>query len=95
MNSNTIASEYVVYSVEYFVGMGVVDKPAYYIIGIYDTEEEAIDRKNREEENALNLGFKNLKFHVEEIKVFDSRMKKKKTKRAAYEVQESRRRWSL
>lgn len=85
--------EYVVYTVEYVVGVGKVNQPVYYVLEIYQTEEEANDRKNREEENALRLGFKTLKFYVEEIKVFDSKLEEKLTKKMAHEMQESQRRW--
>jgi hypothetical protein len=85
--------EYVVYTVEYVVGVGKVNQPVYYVLGIYQTEEEANDRKQREEENALRLGYKTLKFYVEEIKVFDSKLEKKKTRNMAHEMQETKRRW--
>ena len=84
--------EYVVYTVEYVVGVGKVNQPVYYVLGIYKTKEEANDRKQREEENALRLGYKTLKFYVEEIKVFDSKMDDK-TKKNSHEIQESQRRW--
>ena len=85
--------EYVVYTVEYVVGVGKVNQPVYYILGIYKTEEEANYRKQREEENALRLGYKTLKFYVEEIKVFDSKLEEKMTKKMAHEMQETNRRW--
>ena len=85
--------EYVVYTVEYVVGVGKINQPVYYVLEIYKTEEEANDRKQREEENALRLGYKTLKFYVEEIKVFDSKLEKKKTRNMAHEMQETKRRW--
>ena len=85
--------EYVVYTVEYVVGVGKITQPVYDVLGIYQTEEEANDRKKREEENALRLGFKTLKFYVEEIKVFDSKLEEKMTKKMAHEMQETKRRW--
>lgn len=85
--------EYVVYTVEYVVGLGIINQPVYYVLGIYKTEEEANDRKNREKEKALRLGYNTLKFYVDELKVFDSKMEKKKTRNMAHEMQETKRRW--
>ena len=34
-------SEYVVYTVEYVVGVGLVNQPVYYVLGIYKSEEAA------------------------------------------------------
>ena len=86
--------EYVVYTVEYIVGVGLKTEPVYYVLGIYKTEEEAIAKKNKEEEEAYRLGYTHLRFCVEEIPVFDSKFKKKKEqKKSCREMQETKRRW--
>ena len=87
--------EYVVYTVEYVVGVGLVNQPVYYVLGIYKTEEEALYRKRREEENAYKLGYYQLKFYIDELKVFDSKLSvnNKKTKIMCYEMQETQRYW--
>ena len=87
------SEEYVVYSVEYVVGVGVVNEPVYYVLGIYKTEEAANNRKSIEEEKARRLGYKTLKFYVEELQVFDSKLENKNTKKKSHEMQETKRRW--
>ena len=87
--------EYVVYTVEYVVGVGLIHQPVYYVLGIYKTEEAANERKRREEENAYKLGYKTLKFYVEEIQVFDSKLdaNNKNSKIMCHEMQETKRKW--
>ena len=85
--------EYVVYTVEYIVGVGLKTEPVYYILGIYKTEEAANEKKKREEEEAYRLGYTHLRFCVEEIQVFDSKFKKKNPKKSCHEMQETKRRW--
>ena len=72
--SNRRLKEYVVYSVEYLVGAGIINNPVYIVLDIYDTEEEANERKNKEEERMQQAGISGIEFFVEELKVF----KKKK-----------------
>ena len=88
-------SEYVVYTVEYVVGVGLVDQPVYYVLGIYKSEEAAKERKKREEENAYKLGYYQLKFYVDELKVFDSKLEinNKHVKPICYEMQDTKRYW--
>lgn len=85
--------QYVVYTVEYMVGVGLVNEPVYYLLGIYKTEEEAIQKKNKEEEEAYRLGYTHLKFYMEEIQVFDSKLNPKNPKKTCHEMQDTKRRW--
>lgn len=74
-----IRGRYVVHDLEYIVCAGKADQPVSYIIAAYSTEEEAIARKKLEETNLIKLGYDSnvLKFHVEELKVFDSKLQNK------------------
>ena len=87
--------EFVVYTVEYAVGVGLVNQPVYYVLGIYKSKEAAYEKKRREEENAYKLGYYQLKFYVDEIQVFDSKLEinNKKSNITCYEVQDTERHW--
>lgn len=73
--SNRRLKEYVVYSTEYLVGAGIINKPVYLVLAIYKTEKEANDRKVFEEERMKQYGIKGIEFFVEELKVFEKRKK--------------------
>ena len=75
--SNRRLKEYVVYSVEYLVCAGIINKPVYLVLAIYKTEKEANDRKVFEEERMKQAGIKGIEFFVEELKVFEKIKKNK------------------
>ena len=78
-----ILVDYMIPEVEYALCVGKINQPVSYILNVYTTKEEAIAKKDLEEKNLIKLGYNNvLKFHVEELKILDSKTGNKLIKRS-------------